>query len=409
MVSTSGISGTARHVTVPGVTEPDAAVVADDLDDADELDAVFAEVVDAAAEILTLPDAARVEVWASSMLAIWREPGVTEDPSAVDRRFVAYLRADGAVGAAAVLAALRAFDLAADSAPDAFESAPWATHVGTAVAVGAARVNAVGMGEALVLEFCHSDGVRHCLMADIDNHRLSGLTFGPGLVEMVEADEDGVLRVTPVAVEEVASELRDAWLGALDDGGELDDDYLMNHLLAEVRLRSILGDATAGLLRVPGDTWVDPMSADERAESNRWAAATLRSALRVSGEAPVAEGLALAVADLVEPAAIAARPRSEREALRGLEWADWLGAVIGLVRGGPGIEVTGASLVELVNRCPEVTSTIPKAERPYYEWAFGVAVAAMTEAGIVADGRLTEPGAAALVPGLLAAWETLAV
>ncbi|MEZ5165243.1 MAG: hypothetical protein R2695_01680 [Acidimicrobiales bacterium] len=49
--------------------------------------------------------------------------------------------------------------------------------------------------------------------------------------------------------------------------------------------------------------------------------------------------------------------------------------MIGLVRAGAGTSVAGATLVDLVNRCPEVTSTVPKQDRARIAWAFDVVTA----------------------------------
>jgi hypothetical protein len=402
MVSTSGSSGTARHVTVLAVTEPQA--------DADLVE-VFDEVLAAAGEIMTLPDAARVEVWLSAVLAIWREPGFGVDPAVGDTAFGAYLAERSTEPAAAALtSALGAFAPSAGRAWTApGEVPPWHEHVGTAVAVGAARIGAAGLGEALVLEFVHTDGHAHCLMADVDDAGLASLTFGPALAELIAADEDGRLRVSTASVAEIAAAIEAAWRRSLAAGRVMGDDYLMNHLLAERRLRSLLGEGTRSLATVPADEWEDPYPPEERAAANATAARTLRVALRLdpSPEAPsvALDGGAALVQALVDPAALRGRPRSEREALRVLEWADWLGVAIGLARGGEGTAVDGHTLVDLVNRCPEVTSAIPKGERDYYEWAFGVVAAALTEGGLVVDGRAAPDAPAAVVSGVLAAWE----
>ena len=96
--------------------------------------------------------------------------------------------------------------------------------------------------------------------------------------------------------------------------------------------------------------------------------------------------------------------RRERDALLWLEWADWLGAGIGLHRAAAGAAADPESLVDYVNRCPEVSSSIDKADREYAAWAFGVALELLEDVGAVADGKLTETGYAALGPAMAAAW-----
>ncbi len=94
----------------------------------------------------------------------------------------------------------------------------------------------------------------------------------------------------------------------------------------------------------------------------------------------------------------------ERQALLWLEWADWLGVGIGLLRAGAGAAVSGRVFVDLVNGCPEVSSTVDKGDREYAEWAFDVAIDVLCDAGVVDEGVLTEAGFVALHGALVAAW-----
>ena len=88
-----------------------------------------------------------------------------------------------------------------------------------------------------------------------------------------------------------------------------------------------------------------------------------------------------------------------------LEWADWLGAVIGVARAGEGCAVDGSVMVDFVNRCPEVTTTIPKADRGRIEWAFDTVIEPWTEWGLLDDdGRMTSLGLSVLPAALRRAW-----
>ena len=110
------------------------------------------------------------------------------------------------------------------------------------------------------------------------------------------------------------------------------------------------------------------------------------------------------LAELVAPSSLEPLAPVERDAVVILEWADWLGAVIGAVRAGAGTTIDGSALVDFVNRCPEVTTTIPKADRPRIEWAFSVIAAAWEDLGVTEDGRLTDVGVALLPTALAHAW-----
>jgi len=61
--------------------------------------------------------------------------------------------------------------------------------------------------------------------------------------------------------------------------------------------------------------------------------------------------------------------------------------------------------VDHVNRCPEVSSSIDKADRDYAEWAFDVALDLLRDRGVITDDRrLTAEGHESLRHGLAAAW-----
>ena len=111
-----------------------------------------------------------------------------------------------------------------------------------------------------------------------------------------------------------------------------------------------------------------------------------------------------ALATTVAPASMEPLAADARRAVLELEWADWLGAVIGLVRAGAGTSVDPDDLVDQVNRCQEVTSTIPKADRARVAWAFGVVTEPWAPLGLAVDGALTEFGTHVLSPALRAAW-----
>ena len=148
-------------------------------------------------------------------------------------------------------------------------------------------------------------------------------------------------------------------------------------------------------------------SDDEYVEANRAARSTLQAAL---GEVPedslqiaTPEGQAWISAIRGDAAGVSPR---ERDALIWLEWADWLGVGIGLHRAGVGAPMNGSAFVDLVNRCPEVSSSIDKNDRDYAEWAFETALDLLADSGVVHAGVLTEAGMAALGPAMVEAWTT---
>jgi Plasmid pRiA4b ORF-3-like protein len=88
-----------------------------------------------------------------------------------------------------------------------------------------------------------------------------------------------------------------------------------------------------------------------------------------------------------------------------LELADWLGAVIGLVRGGVGASADPEALVAAINDCPEVDGTVDPDDADLVELAFEVVVPTWEAVGAVdADRRLTALGAWGLPRALARAW-----
>ena len=96
----------------------------------------------------------------------------------------------------------------------------------------------------------------------------------------------------------------------------------------------------------------------------------------------------------------------EESVIASLQHADWLGAVIGLVRAGPGADARAPAIVRAIDRCPEVGSEpIDPDDRAHLELAFELLVPAWRAAGVVdEDERLTRLGEWALPRALARAW-----
>jgi Plasmid pRiA4b ORF-3-like protein len=92
-------------------------------------------------------------------------------------------------------------------------------------------------------------------------------------------------------------------------------------------------------------------------------------------------------------------------AVMALELADWVGAVVGLVRGGVGANAEPAALVAAINDCPEVDGTVDPDDADLVELAFEVVLPTWEAVGAVdADRRLTALGAWGLPRALVRAW-----
>lgn len=342
---------------------------------------VFVEVLDAAGILGELPDDSRRAAWASSVLGVW-----AEDPRSaeIDQAFLEWLTRSHHPRADAVREVVTALVEARDG--DAVATRAWV--------VAEADGRSVGIG------FRSTDGSQHSLLADLYGGELAALIVAPGPDELFDGAED-VVAPEAMSVGAAATEVVQGWVRLAAGGAPIPDSVFVNGALARARLRFLVEHDVTDFGRgreTPGDD--DPIDPGERAELNAWAIAILDGA----AVGPGADGPDELI-DPLDPVRIATQPAAEREAFRALEWADWLGVVLGLVRAPAGTVVEPTMLVDLVNRCPEVTSTIPKKDRPYFEWAWSMVVPAWVRLGVLDDRyRLTEDGAAMLVGALRRAW-----
>jgi hypothetical protein len=95
----------------------------------------------------------------------------------------------------------------------------------------------------------------------------------------------------------------------------------------------------------------------------------------------------------------------EESTVLALEHADWLGAVVGLVRAGVGASAEPESLVDYIDACPEVDGVVDPDEASLVETAFELVLPAWEAAGAVdEDRRLTLLGWWGLPRALAWAW-----
>jgi hypothetical protein len=145
----------------------------------------------------------------------------------------------------------------------------------------------------------------------------------------------------------------------------------------------------------------DPLTADVAA---LWAASSL------DADDPPRDDLDLwmsLAAGVVSPRQDVGLPDDALAAWGALEPADWAGAVIEMVRAGPGVQVTPAEALEMIARCPEVEEDdlTDEGERVLLE-GLGVAVMLWKALGVLdTDGRLTPLGAWGLPESLQRAWD----
>lgn len=384
------------------------------------------------AEELIELDAPRAEAWASDLLALLDETGADATTD-----FVETLAATATAAAAAALHAIGSLDPSLVDGVDIAGPAPsWVDALGTSECEGAWLLRARS-GLSAALRFVDRDDVRHVLAVDLvpgPPEQLGEVTVGPADVLDAVEEDDADIDQEEVSASEVAARL----IAALEATDRPRPSAIVNGRLLVARLTPFADRPLSAPVPVPDEVPDLPPRDPEddayardvlvRALGDRSgpdrdhvarAAAVLRDAARV--DAPVAQWLAASVgpvdldepdidvvlaalAATVAPAALEPLQPGAREAVLVLEWADWLGAVLGLVRAGEGSDAGPQTLVDHVNRCPEVTTTIPKGDRERVAWAFAVCTEPWEELGLVVDSKLTALGAALLPLVLDRAW-----
>ncbi len=377
-------------------------------------------------------DAVRAELWASDLAALAAETG---DDGIT--RLVAAIREAGSPASAAALWALDAVIDGVDLDAPSFQPSPeWADTLATSRSEGAWLLSE-RRGLSAAFRFVDASDTRHIVVIDLvpgEVETLGEVTVGPhDLLDVLSEEDAGIDRST-VNPSGLAARVADAFRATIEPTASL---------VAAGRLL-MLRLSTFGITGLVPPVWSDgevPALPERDPEDDAYAlevlhralgsmavgstseyataAAVLRDAAAIDGEA--AQWLAASVGpvDLLDDdesvalsalAAVVAPQRLEplspqaRNAVLELEWADWLGVVIGLVRAGPGTPADPDHLVDLINRCPEVTSTIPKKDRPRVAWALAVCTELWSATGVVSNGALTDFGVAALPSALDLAW-----
>jgi len=399
----------------------------------DLLDSIISDALDQAAELLEL-DATRAEVWASDLTALAAETG----PDGISRLIAALVDAGGAAAAAALWAVHSMVD-GVDLGNPSLEPAPgWVDDLCTSTCEAGWLLDE-RRGVSAALRFVDRADERHVLVVDLvpsgdGGERIGEVAVGPP--DLLDALEDAAsgIAATEQAPPELAVRIARAWRST----PEPTSSFVANGRLLRARLSSL------GVDELDAPVWIEPAVPDlpvPDPDADAWAVQVLDRALGDTGT-PDAEAVAGAAAvlraaavaddrlaqwlaasegpvDLDEPdlnvvlaalAAAIAPARMEplaadaRRAVLELEWADWLGAIIGIVRAGAGVSVDPVDLVDQINRCHEVTSVIPKADRARVAWAFGVVTEPWEPLGIAVDNMLTEFGSRVLPLGLRTGW-----
>jgi hypothetical protein len=203
--------------------------------------------------------------------------------------------------------------------------------------------------------------------------------------------------------------------GDLDDefGDELDQDteeFLAAWEAADANSAAILGEALAPKRGAPAPPLANAAARlREDIAAGHDPAAWMHRGTGMGGRLPEDDGELLircleAVVGGPEDRGLEVQ---EETMLDTLEQADWLGAVVSLVRTGEGAPANPRAIVHGIETCPEVNvpAGIDDDERDHLETAFSIVSNAWFAAGCVdRDERLTAVGEWALPRALARAW-----
>lgn len=397
-----------------GPTESHGGEIEPGADGADELVAVFIELVERSDSILAL-DRGQRRAWVSGILSAWRSDIVVDDPDATDTAFVDFVRTRGPsivdrrVAATIEATAHDLLDPGAD--PPAKITHSWLV------------TDHRSPGERTNVITVQRDEAEYSILASIVDGVLADLRVSGDVVDLLGDNPSDLatsrvsLEVAPVEASHAVDELVKAWgrLSADAEPGELPESLLTNQLLVRADLVAwgVARDALP-LFRSDPDpettVFFAGCSETEIAEGNRWAFDALTVALRPYSDELAADAeLDTTWSDparLDEIAVVFRGPltdlsRREREALVYLEWADWVGAIVGIIAASVSAPDTacfdGETIVELINSHPELTSAIEPSDRDYVAYGFDVALAVWADAGLVKAGSFVPGGRSGLV------------
>lgn len=382
------------------------------------VDRFRAEIVHAAAVLDEVESASQAEAWSSGALADWWD---LEAQGSLAERLA---------GSAPLAAALVSY-LEGDE-PEVL-GVVWGGDVGRHEIVAAHELTSPeSLDElAIVLEYEAPSGARHDVSVTLDRGQIVDAVLSPAGLLDAAGDADLVLTHTSVAPDaagtRVSAALRSASIDKLSDNARSNLPVLLRRFGVD---RNHSGSTETVVELAPRDP-----------DDDRYAASLLMSALRIDRHAVQPASVVAAfesfatsaephdvdvlaeVAGIDRPditdfntcvrllgaylAPVSLRPHSAEAQveLNHLEWADWLGAILGATRAGPGTEIDGDVLVSMINRCPEITTSIPKRDAARVAWAFEQALFSWEVTGVLdGEGRLTEAGTWLLPRAALAAW-----
>lgn len=307
----------------------------------------------------------------------------------------------------------------------------WLGDVGTYEPVGAWLLAdpAVPGERGLIVTYESAGGDRHDVSVTVVDQQLLSVVAGPeGLAEAAQLDNESSsdLAVTSTTVPDAVGVIRAA-VSHIAAGFSVVSEASLPLLLRRLGLPATIGEAQPeeSVEIPPRDSGLEAYGADvlrsalreeltvpapdavqaafewcrERFAADDPDALTLAAVAGVPalcGDSTI-DDLCRLVSGYFAPVSLAQHPLIEQESLIQLEVADWIGVILGLARSPVGVEVDGAMLVGLINKAPEITTTIPKKHAAELGWTFETMLYAWELTGVLVDGAVG-PAAKWLLP-----------
>lgn len=397
---------------------------------ADLTRARFLDELEASAKVLASVDSAAVaEAWASGAVDEWLELGGRPERLAVE-----VAERDHLAGT------LLTWFVAGDGAaigPIGSGQPTWWDDIGTHELAGVVELDFETPGQragaeiAYILSYVAKSGDAHDLSVtlsakDSDRSVITSVTVGPaGLGEAATDDDLQGFRTVPVdaqvALDTIAAALAQP-TDSLSPEAHVSLPLLARRLGS--RLLPVFADDSETVELVPREPEDDAYAAEvvvsalrplfaepqpdfdsvledvgRRLAAGDADAISVAEVAAVDPDAPVTIDVLL---DLVgayfAPATLTPHPVTEGQALAELEPADWIGVILGLARSAPGTEVDGQALVTMINRVPEITTTVPARDAPRIGWAFEAMLYSWVLTGVLKDDGTVSPLARWLLP-----------
>ena len=375
------------------------------------------ELLGATSVLASIESAAVAEAWASGAVAEWAALGGAQDQLAKRIQEHSPLGADLITWM--------------EGGPTPSGDAQWLSDVGRHELTRSVRLIDADMPDevGIILEYVAPSGERHDLSVTISAGAITGIAIGPeGLADAAREDERASISVESLESVDALSVIRDALrlpipelsaaaeatlplvihrVGVSD--GELAG-FAQDTSVRELPERNaeddryaadVLRSSMRSVLSEPAPSAVDDARAvvAERVASNDPDAITVFEVAGIDVTAPVdTETLVRLTGAYLAPRNLDAHTDPQFAALIELEPADWVGVVLGMSRSPVGTEVTGRVMVDFINKAPEITTSIPKADAPHLAWTFEQMLFAWEVTGVLSDEGAVSSAARWLLP-----------